>query len=240
MPKLEIVIPAAGLGRRMKSYGPKALVPVGPEPLIVRQVRLLTAAHPGARLTVVAGFEADRVRRALPVGVRVLVNPDYAETNVARSLQLGVAAVHRNRPVLLVYGDLAFGPEALAAMPRTESAVLIDTAPGRESEVGVNVVDGRAVHFSYGLETRWAQIAILMPHEKRLFLAACRRPGSERLFGFELLNAVLEAGGEFRAVAPPGLRLVEVDTSRDIDRAAAAFGTELTGAGAAGTILQAS
>lgn len=217
--KLDIVIPAAGMGRRMKSFGAKALLPVGPETLIGRQIRLLREAYPTARVTVVVGHEGDRVRRALPPGVRVVVNRDFATTNVARSLYLGLAGTSPNKPALLVYGDLVFNRRAVEGIRTDASSVLVDPGAARPEEVGVNVTGGMAVHFSYGLEAKWAQIAMLAPHEKRLFVGHAGRPAARRLFGFEVLNHVLAAGGEFRAVTNPHVSLAEIDTSRDIDLA---------------------
>lgn len=223
MPKLDIVIPAAGLGRRMKSFGPKPLIPVGPggEPIIARQIRLLTALYPDARVVVVVGHESDRVRRALPPGVRVVTNRQFATTNVARSLRLGLAATAPTRPALVVYGDLVFAEPTVGGIPLDSSCVVVDDGGGRPDEVGVNVVAGKAVHFSYGLDSKWAHVALLAPREKGLFLSACRRPSSDNFFGFEVLNAVLDAGGQFDAVVRPTAGFVEVDTSKDAERIAA-------------------
>lgn len=222
MAKLDIVIPCAGLGRRMKSYGPKALIPVGPETLIGRQIRLLTAAYPDSRVIVVAGYEADRIKKAVPGGTKVVVNRRYAETNVARSIQLGLAVSHPARSALVVYGDLVFNRRAIDAIPRGISSVIVEPGDARPGEVGVNVVDMKAVHLSYGLDPKWAHITMLAPHEKRLFLAACQaHHATDNLLGFEVLNMVLDRGGELHALTHEDLRLVEVDTSRDIDRVGA-------------------
>ena len=51
MLKLDIIIPAAGLGRRMKSYGPKALISIGKEYLINISFNNLTGIEPTKVLT---------------------------------------------------------------------------------------------------------------------------------------------------------------------------------------------
>jgi hypothetical protein len=110
----------------MRSAGPKAVLPVGGEPLVARQVRLLRGAYPGARFVVVVGFEAHRVRRALAglADVRVVVNREYETTNVARSLELGLGATGRTRPALVVYGDLVFNAPLVAGLPTARSTVV--------------------------------------------------------------------------------------------------------------------
>lgn len=217
MNDLSIVIPAAGLGRRMKSYGPKALIEVTPgQTILSRQLRILRDKFPGADIVVVVGFEGERVVRSLPPGVRVVENELFETTNVARSLLMGVRSCSCRR-ALLVYGDLVFSGETLDGLPDDESFVVVDAGGRmREFEVGVNVVDGAATHFSYGLDTKWAQIAMLTGRELHLFrrLAAARE--KRKFFGYELLNEVLEHSGDLAAVEPPGMRIVEVDTSKDI------------------------
>ena len=39
--KIGIIIPAAGMGRRMKSYGPKPLIKIGSSTIIKNQIQLL-------------------------------------------------------------------------------------------------------------------------------------------------------------------------------------------------------
>jgi 2-C-methyl-D-erythritol 4-phosphate cytidylyltransferase len=39
--KYSIIIPAAGLGRRMKTYGPKSLTPIGNETILSKQLKII-------------------------------------------------------------------------------------------------------------------------------------------------------------------------------------------------------
>lgn len=220
MRDLSIVIPAAGLGRRMKSYGPKALIELRRgQTILGRQIAILRSHFPSADVVVVVGFEADRVLRTLPPDVISVENELHSVTNVARSLDLGLRACPA-RSVLIVYGDLVFTPETFACMPEGRSAAWVDTAGRiRDQEVGVNVQDGEVTHFSYGLGPKWAQIALLTGKELALFRKAASAPGRRRYFGFEVFNDVIDRGGSLLAHEPEGMHLVEVDTSRDIDPA---------------------
>lgn len=221
MAKLIVVIPAAGLGRRMRSYGPKALIKIaGGETVVARQIRLTRLAFPGAEIIVVTGFESDRLRRALPRDVRVVVNASYDETNVAHSLLLGIQHARPTASVLVVYGDLVFNTRAIEGLDKSTSSLIIDARPGsREDEVGVNVVDDEVMCLAYGLPAKWAQIALLRPREAALFREVAREPRRKRQFGFEILNEILDRGGTFAAHVPDGLSLVEIDSSKDIEPA---------------------
>jgi choline kinase len=218
--KLDIIIPAAGMGRRMKSVGPKALIPLNDdETVIARQLRMLRDEFPGSRVSVVAGFQADRLRKALPKDVRVLVNDDYEETNVATSLSIGLENTPADRPALVVYGDLVFNREALAGLRTDRSSVLAEDCSARPEEVGLNVVDGLVARFAHGLRVKWAHVAVLAPKEKGLFVHLSQGHSRRKFFTYEVLNDVIDAGGMLHVAYQPLMQLVEIDYVRDIDHA---------------------
>jgi NDP-sugar pyrophosphorylase family protein len=217
---LSIIIPSAGMGRRMKSYGPKPLIEIsGRETVIGRQVRLLRAEFPLAEVVVAVGYESDRIMRGVPDGVRIVENELYECTNVARSI--GMALRVALRPdVLIVYGDLVFTASALSGFAAGCSSVLVDSC-GRmgADEVGVMAVRGSVTHMSYGLPVKWGQMCYLTGRELDVFRKSVLNPDTNRKLGFEVLNRVIDAGGRIRAVEPSDFRLVEIDTSQDIDEA---------------------
>lgn len=215
---LTVIIPAAGLGRRMRTVGSKALVELRPgETVLSRQVAMLRRVLPFADVIVVVGYEADRVYRALPQWVRVVENEAYETTNVVRSIDLGIRAAVTDR-VLVIYGDLVFNEAVLRNFPLQESAALVDhSAVGRENEVGVTVVDDYVTQFAFGLDSKWAHIIYLSGLELHNFKRFSADVDKRRCFGFEALNEVLERGGNLAAVPlEGGMRLAEIDTSRDI------------------------
>jgi choline kinase len=216
-----VVIPAAGLGHRMKSYGPKALIEcANKEPLICRQIRMLRRRFTNPQIVVVLGFGADRIRKVLPTGVQAITNDEYQVTNVAYSIRLGMVHCVPWLPLLIVYGDLVFNDPVLEAIDLKKSSIVLDKAPrGREQEVGVTVVGGQVTAFSHGLSTKWAQLATLQYHEQSLFVDVMCEPHRRKQFGYEVFNEVLERGGVFEASDCAGMKLVEVDTSKDILRA---------------------
>ena len=63
---LNIIIPAAGMGRRMKSYGPKALIKIGSSTVINNQISILKTYFPDAHITLVCGFKANTVMDETP------------------------------------------------------------------------------------------------------------------------------------------------------------------------------
>lgn len=218
--KLSIVIPAAGMGRRMKSYGPKSLLDLGNgQTVLGRQLEILRRVHPRADVVLVVGYLADKVAQAATPDVRIVENENYYDTGVARSIELGIRACATGR-VLVVYGDLVFNEEAVDGFDLRRSSVLVDSRQGvREYEVGTNIVDGAVTTFSYGLPVRWAHIAYLTGRELALFQNSFVVRERRRYFGYEILNEVVDRGGRLTAQEPEGLEVVEIDTTADLSEA---------------------
>lgn len=208
---LDVVIPAAG---RTRDGCPGALRNVRGEPLVHRQLRLLRATLPRCRVVVVTGHHAELVERVLPRGVVRVRNRDYATTNVARSVAVGLGRCRG--PALVVYGDLVFNAAAVAAFRRQRTpAVLVEPDAARKGEVGVNVVGGRAAYFSYGLPVRWCQMAYLDARCNGLFCEYAWRPQAARWLGHEVLNLLAERA-EFAALAAAGAAVRDVDSAGDL------------------------
>jgi choline kinase len=202
----------------MKSYGPKPLIELsGRETVIGRQLRILRGSFPRAEIIVVVGYEAERVIKSLPCNIKIVENELHDQTNILRSIGMGLrVASHPN--VLLVYGDLVFNTPAVQWACANGSSLLVDSK-GQigEDEVGANVVGGQVTNLSYGLPIKWAQIAFFSGRELAVFRRIAGDPDRRRHFGFEAINSVIDGGGRFRAIEPRGMRVAEIDSSKDIE-----------------------
>lgn len=219
--ELSIVIPAAGVGRRIKSKEPKALLRVGDKSLIERQLEILWTIYPKADILVAVGYRAAEVRQQLKdYPVRFIYNPLYETTNVAFSLNLGVqAAISHN--CLIVYGDLIFNENAVRTITVGKSKILIDSNNlFNEDEAGLIVDEkDKVTNLSFGLPQKWAQIVYLEGKELDLFRSACYNENSQRWFGYELLNEVINNDGIFEAHSIPSSQIFDIDTTQDLNNA---------------------
>ncbi len=216
---LSIVIPLAGLGRRMKSFGPKSLITLRRGQTVLRRQRRregrLRDLYPRSEVIVVLGHEAEQIRPVLPRYVKVVFNSQYETTNVGHSLWIGVSAATREN-VLIVYGDLVFNRTLVSLPDLSASLVVVDTRGQMTAdEVGVNVVDGEALQFSYGLTQKWAQVVLLAGKDKGIFLKVACPPERARFYGFELLNLAIDRGTRFLVYSPARGRVAEIDRPTD-------------------------
>ena len=124
---LTVIIPVAGMGHRMKSYGPKCLLKANQkETILEKTVSNIKREYPYSDIIVVVGFEADKVIKSLPSFVRIVENQNYEKTNIVESLRIGInASAHDN--VLIIYGDLIFNVYSIREITSSGTCVVFDS-----------------------------------------------------------------------------------------------------------------
>ena len=216
---LSVIIPVAGMGHRMKSYGPKCLLPVNQSQTILE--RIITSAqgaYPFSEIIVVVGFESDRVIETLNRKIRIVENQNYKSTNIVESIRLGINnSIHDS--LLIIYGDLIFNSACLEDITKNGSAMVVDTKGRfREEEIGVTVVDDKVTRFAYGLESKWAHIAYLEGKELEVFRDLCKDKINNKMYPFELFNIIINMGGSFKSIEPKGMNIKEIDSLKDMQK----------------------
>ncbi|MGH8623258.1 MAG: NTP transferase domain-containing protein, partial [Burkholderiales bacterium] len=112
---LNVVILAAGQGKRMRSRVPKVLQPLGGKPLIEHVVATARTLKP-ARLCVVYGHGGEEVPHALRADGLTLVK-QQPQLGTGHALAQALPHLKASGLTLVLYGDVPLvGEEALAAM----------------------------------------------------------------------------------------------------------------------------
>tara|TARA_R110002110_G_scaffold37253_6_gene123265 strand:- start:4594 stop:5304 length:711 start_codon:yes stop_codon:yes gene_type:complete len=214
---LTVVIPAAGMGHRMKSYGPKCLLKANQkETILEKTISNIKREYPYSDIIVVVGFESEKVIKSLPHDIRIVENQRYKETNIGESIRLGINA-SANKNLLVVYGDLVFNIYSIRGVTSSGSCVVVDSKSRfKEDEVGVTVVDEMVTNFAYGLTNKWSQIAYLEGEAFDALKSLCSDKRKNKLYPFELLNIIINNGIEIQAKEPTGMLIKEVDSMKDL------------------------
>jgi len=217
--KFSIIIPSAGEGSRIKSLGPRSLIqlPNG-KTLLEHQVALLKDTFPLSEFILVSGFESTKLMNRAPFGTICIENERYNETNVLRSIGMGLRATS-NENVIIVYGDLVFNKNVLE-FPIDHSCVVYsnEIAQQSDNEVGCTVNDHELEHMYYGLPNKWIGMVYLQGKELKIFKSIAFDKQKEKLYGWEGINYVMEHEGRFGAFCPNGSRSIDIDTSKDLER----------------------
>jgi len=214
---LTVIIPVAGIGHRMKSYGPKCLLKANQkETILQKAISNIKREYPYSDIIVVVGFESEKVMKTLPHDVRVIENNKYEETNIVESIRIGINA-SANKKLLIVYGDLVFNVYSIRNLTSSGSCVVVDSQSRfRDEEIGVTVVDGDVTNFAYGLTSKWCQIAYFEDTPFDALKDLCSDKRRNKLYPFELFNIIINSGFSIKAKEPKGMLIKEVDSLRDL------------------------
>lgn len=229
----DAVILAAGRGRRMgrlTEESPKCMVKLAGRSLLEWQIAALKEAGVD-RLTIVRGFLA----RQISGSFTTIENPDWAATNMVRSLERA-SAILSQVPCLVVYSDIVFHPSIVERLARFEAdiAIAVDVSwrelwslrfedPLLDAETlrlaGDRIVDiGRRAARYDEIQGQYIGLTRLTPDGwMRLagLIAELPSEAVDRLDMTGLLRVAALAGAVVRAVPIAG-RWCEVDSEADL------------------------
>lgn len=212
-----IIIPAAGMGYRMRSYGPKALISLNlDQNIIQRQIEIIKNNFTNYEIILVVGFEAEKLMKNTPEFLVKVENESYERNNVVRSIGMGLRATTTDK-VLIIYGDLVFNEETIFNLKLEQSCIVIDESGtmGKE-EVGCNIYDGCIEQLVPDMPNKWGQIGFFVGKELDLLKKISWDRNKGHYFGFEAINEIIDKGGSFKAMSPIGSKIIDVDSSKDL------------------------
>lgn len=220
---INIIIPSAGQNYRMIKYGPKALIDIDGQSLLQRQMKVFERNFPHFNVNLVIANEFTKFSEFSNSCKNVKIVRNYeTETGVAHSIRLGLFS--DDRPTLITYGDVIYDKSIFDDLSWSQSFVIINTLKnGKDNEVGVNVLtNGTVGSMAYGFPLKWSHILYLRGEELRLFKEVVRQTWSKRCFGYEIVNKVIDAGGEF-AVYSSICNTLDIDNIKDLKKARKVF-----------------
>ncbi len=121
---MRVVILAAGQGTRLRPFTndrPKCLVELQGRPLLHRQLEVLHAAGL-TDIALVGGYRADCLQGH---GVKVLLNPRFAETNMVSTLFCAQEWMVEDEDLLIAYGDIIYEQSVLDSVLATDAPLAI-------------------------------------------------------------------------------------------------------------------
>ena len=218
--QIGVIIPAAGMGRRMKSYGPKPLIRIGNSTIIKNQIHLIRTYIPHPLIVLVCGFQAKALMNQTPASILKIENERYEETNVIRSIGMALRVIESCSKVIIIYGDLVFNSATLRNLKFDKSSLIVTEQGMSDEEVG-SVIDenNRVSNLMYVLPIKWSQISIFMGKELKLLKQLAWDEKNQTKFGFEIINEIIDQGGVFKCIKNKDIKIVDIDSSKDIKKA---------------------
>lgn len=214
---ITVALLCAGIGNKIKSYEPRSLLKIDNKTLIDHQIKNIKEVFKYPDIICVTGCYANKVIRKIKKAVRIVENQLYENTNSSESLRLAFNN-STNSKFLFIHGDIHFNPQSLN-VDFNESFIITDSSQMiKADEVGVTIVDNKASVLSYGLKTKWAQIAYFTGKEHKILSGILQKFENQdkKKLSFEVINDVINAGGRFHCYEPQKMKLLEIDRIKDI------------------------
>lgn len=194
---LSVIILSSSPNYRMKSYGPQSLWKDKYGTTILNnQVEIIRMCHQQSEVIFVGGFEIDKIIKNKPLGLRVVENQLYEETNEVEEIRLGLNNALYER-VLLLFGDLYFNYDLIKDFQLKKSSLVVDQQKQMLSDdIGVTIVDNKATILSFGVDdAKWCRIAYLQDKELKLLKNFVNDRDNRKLFLYEAINHILDKNG---------------------------------------------
>jgi CTP:phosphocholine cytidylyltransferase-like protein len=214
---ISVVILAAGLGSKIKSYEPRSLLKIKGKNLIDHQIDIIKEHFYNPEIISVVGCHANKMVKKLKDKTRIVENQIYDTTNSSESLRIGFNnSVSHN--FMFMHGDLYFNYETIDV---DYSRSFIVTSPSnmiKDNEVGLTKENDVLAIMSYGLPIKWGQIAFFTGREYRILKAIMQKfeLKDRKKLSFEIINAVVQQGGIFHCYEPKKMKILEIDRIKDI------------------------
>lgn len=150
---MEYIILAAGVGTRLYPYTkntPKCLVRLEErETIIERAIRLLYQNDPSAHITVVVGFESEKIVTILKnhPNCSFVHNPFYSITNSVASLWFARDILQSGKPVVILNADIVFSQDfaKLITAPTSEDVIYYDSSIHSHGDYNVLELNGEMI-----------------------------------------------------------------------------------------------
>lgn len=213
-----IAILGAGVGSRIRSHEPRSLIKIGNKTLLEHQISTIRECFDNPEIIVVVGCRADKVIKKIRGDIRIIENQIYEVTNTSESMRLAFNNSLKGN-FLFMHGDLYFNTHTLRDVDYSKSFVVVDNKDMiYDKEVGVTVYNGTATIFSYGLPTKWCQIAYVTGRELKILKHIFNKfdTTSKKMLSFEILNKMISMGAIFRCYEPQKMSILEIDRIKDL------------------------
>ncbi len=207
---LTVIIPAAGKGVRRQSASLEQL-PNG-ESLINYQLKTVRRAYKNCDIIVVIGHERRNILDTITESVRIVENENYLHTNTARSVQLALQICPQIGNILLIHGDVFFNEEAIKHLFGGMSCLVLDDLElQNENAVGIIQQNDRILQCTYKDFPKWGHIAYFDNKEAKILNSLLKTDLYEHCFSEELINKIIDEGGEFTTFSSPKTISVEMN-----------------------------
>jgi hypothetical protein len=217
---LDILLLVPEITKGMKSLGSKALLNIKNSTIVLDyQIQQLKKIDQNCNIFIGAGFESDKIRKAVAKYglVNVIDNQNYINTNQAKLIKLFIDQRSSNNNLLIISNGILFKNSSLKYAGR--SKIFLIDKPKSNFNIGCN--DSDTVHYLfYDLPTQWSECVLLDDTAIKCMKNVCDTQNVDQLFLFEIINILIEKHGVvFDKHFISKKNIMKINTAKDISKA---------------------
>jgi choline kinase len=215
--ELSVIILSASPGKRMAIYGPRSLLPLkNKTTLIDYQLDIIQNLYPNSAVTIVAGFESDKVIQHLKnKRISIVINQGYEDQGPVGSLRLGLLA-NNNKHALIIHGDIFFNADTIRGIVGDTSRLLIDSDNRlSKDEIGLSIIKGLVSNLSYSWPTKWGQIAFIHNNDMGILKDFVYDSSHNKFYTHEAINHLIDNDCQLYPHTGNNIQLVEIDSFQE-------------------------
>lgn len=195
---MSVILLCDAPGYRMRSYGPTPLITIDNNKLIDLQINFIQQQFSKFEIIMCVGFDSDKISKYIRskyshINIRLVENQLFNNCNSCESVRVAINNTFNDK-IVICDGSLLINANILSLVDKDHSAVIAETTPCSNLEIGINIDENNYVqHFSYGASNVWSEIIFLQNNDIiENFRKILSSSEYKNKFIFEALNELIK------------------------------------------------
>jgi hypothetical protein len=201
----------------MKSYGARSLITIEDTNIITGTLSLLRGTYRKAQITVVSNFDPNKIK------TKPYKNLSFTRGSSPKDVLLKLT---EGGQLLFCNHDVIFNDYLLHSIPKNKSCLLFDNRPVDRNEICGLLQDNKVIRLGFGLNDKnnnvktFSHIYVFANKELELLKDILSNPKYNRFDPFEIINLIIDMGGEFEVATDKKGKAVIITSPAEIKTAA--------------------
>lgn len=185
---------------RLKSKGPACLLKVkGNKTLVETQIQLLNKVFENPNIVVLTGFKHKKIKSILdPIDISTVENVNFELTNDLYNISLAISNFKLSKSILILPGNILLKATLFNNFNDEESQLWLTN---EQQELGCIINEDKIQNVMWTLSNYWSNISYFTNREFELLEEiAYKEENINKLFLFEAINSIIDAGGIFKPI----------------------------------------
>ena len=221
---IDIVFIIPEITKGMKSFGPKALIPLKGRTLIEHQIELIRSVYKNNNIYLLTGFESERIKKTIATSrhiskknIFILENKNYETHGQIASIFEYLDTRNQNNGAIFLNNGIITKFNFQKNIQMQNNSIFFIQGKKLNFNIGCNTIENTEYLF-YDLPVLWSECVYLNNETLRLIHSLILPYELKTLFFFEVINKLLDKSILFNNVIIPKSQITKVNNIKDIKK----------------------